>query len=297
MFPSYGQKAELHFKYFPFPVENANWNIYLISGCNNDASADTFLLRYTLSGDTVIQDIQYKRLCIETGDTLSPLTKPIGGIREADRKVYYIGEDFMGNSHEEEMLLYDFTASVGDTIIHDTVSRFYSVVEDIDSILIGEEYRKRYRVDNNSPYHNPDYVIEGIGSVVNGLLGHITEIPTCGEHYWEHICFRENDTVKYVNPAFGECYPARLLTAVQNFDGDRNVYIYPNPVERELIIENNSNETDLSFKIINMFGVMIIKDKLNGNKNIVPFISGPGVYSVIITNKEGVIIKSVKILK
>jgi hypothetical protein len=46
-----------------------------------------------------------------------------------------------------------------------------------------------------------------------------------------------------------------------------------------------------------MFGVMIIKDKLNGSKNIVPFVSGPGVYTIIITNKEGVIIKSVKILK
>ena len=67
----------------------------------------------------------------------------------------------------------------------------------IDSLKIGNEYRKRYN----------KCIIEGIGDVVGGLFGMITPIPTCSECYqeWEFVSFSQNGDCVYKNPAFVDC--------------------------------------------------------------------------------------------
>jgi hypothetical protein len=65
-------------KYFPFPTENARWHIYLLTTCENDSPPDTFLLRYALHGDTVINDHTYSKLCLETGAIADPVIEPVG---------------------------------------------------------------------------------------------------------------------------------------------------------------------------------------------------------------------------
>jgi len=197
-------------QYFPFPAEDAQWNVYLLTTCDNDSPPDTFLLRYALHGDTVINDLAYGRLCLETGDIADPIIEPVGGIREEGKKIYYIGQGFLGSDLSEEVLLYDFTAMVGDTIDHTENGSFRSIVLDVDSILIAGEYRKQYTVDNGWYYHNPDHIVEGIGSIKNGLLGHVSDIPTCGTHFWEHVCFSENGEVKYRNPVYSDCYAGTI---------------------------------------------------------------------------------------
>jgi hypothetical protein len=181
-----GVKAQ---KYFPFPAGNVNWNVYLLSTCEQDKPPDTFLLRYTIHGDTTIKGIVYKKLCLEHGDTSHPVIEPVGGIRELDKKIYYTGKNYLGMFSGNEYLLYDFNKQIGDTVIRDEFGNLITVILEIDSIKIGQEYRKRYKVDNQWLYHNPDYIIEGIGNILDGLLGHITFIPTCGIHYWEQMCF------------------------------------------------------------------------------------------------------------
>ena len=176
--------------YFPFPKEDVNWNVYFLSSCDDDIQPTAYLIRYTIHGDTSINEIMYNKLCIESGDILNPKITSIGGIRELDKKIYFNGQNPIGESPYEEVLLYDFTKLVGDTIKHDSYGQYYSVIEDIDSILIDGSYRKRYKVNISGFFQNPDYIVEGIGSIKNGLLGHITTIPTCGHHYWEHICFQ-----------------------------------------------------------------------------------------------------------
>ena len=213
-------------QYFPFPSENARWNIYLLTTCDNDSPPDTFLLRYALHGDTVINDLAYGRLCLETGDLVDPEIEPVGAIREKDRKIYYIGQGFLGSDLSEEVLLYDFTARVGDTIDHTENRSFRSIVLETDSIQIDGEYRKMYTVDNGWYYHNPDLIVEGIGSIKNGLLGHISDIPTCGTHYWEHVCFSENGEVRYRNPAYSDCYAGRVKSYKSIFGNDTTQWNY-----------------------------------------------------------------------
>lgn len=280
--------------YVPFPKENANWNVYYVGTCHERAP-DTILIRYTIHGDTIINNISYRKLCIEGGDTINPKIRSIGGLREENKKIYYTGETILSATNEE-YLLYDFTKQTGDTIKHNSQGSFYSVILDIDSVLIDEMYRKRYNVDNHWFYQNPDYIIEGIGSVKNGLLGHISDITTCGTHYWEHICFKENGLVKYLNPAFDDCFPDNLLMGTNQTKTDTQIKIYPNPVTNEIQIENNSDK-NLSLKIIDINGRSIIEQQLNDIKTVIKLDVQPGVYHVLIKNKTGQIILTQKIIK
>jgi hypothetical protein len=50
--------------YVPFPKENVNWNVYYVGTCQERAP-DTILIRYAIHRDTIINDISYRKLCIE----------------------------------------------------------------------------------------------------------------------------------------------------------------------------------------------------------------------------------------
>ncbi len=282
--------------YVPFPTENVNWNVFYAGTCQ-EAPPDTSLLRYTIHGVTTINEIQYSKLCIESGDTINPTIQEIGGLREADKKIYYIGQTIIGGGFDDEYLLYDFTKQIGDTIKHDSYGGFYSVILDIDSVLIGDSYRKRYQVDNHWYYQNPDYIIEGIGSVKNGLLGHISNIPTCGTHYWEHICFRENGVVKYLNPSFSDCFPSNLSTGIVQFDYQTDFEIYPNPFSNEIQIENKLNHQNLTFKLIDINGKTLIKKNINDKKVILDLNISSGLYNAMIIDKNGKILMTKKVIK
>ncbi|HNV80700.1 MAG TPA: T9SS type A sorting domain-containing protein [Tenuifilaceae bacterium] len=282
--------------YVPFPTGNVNWNVFYAGTCE-EAPPDSILIRYAIHGDTVINDIQYLKLCIEEGDTLNPIIRGIGGLRENDKKIYYLGETIFSLYCEEEFLLYDFTKQIGDTIKHDPEGLFFSVILDIDSVLIGDGYRKRYSIDNHWFYHNPDYIIEGIGSVVNGLLGHISDIPTCGTHYWEHVCFRENGIVKYLNPAFDECFPSHLLSGVKPPAYEPTIQLYPNPFKNEIVIVNQHNCSDLFFKLIDINGKTVITSSIKGNKVSVPVNISTGIYNAVLIDGSGKILITQKMVK
>jgi len=284
--------------YYPFPVENVNWNVYLEYSLHENPT-DTVLLRYTLHGDTTINLVNYKKLCLESGDTLNPEIETIGGLREQDKKIYFIGQDFLGHPHEEELLLYDFNAQIGDTVKHDNYGTIYSIIENIDSIEIDGEYRKRYKVYASNNYYFPDqeYWIEGIGSIMNGLLGNITSIPLCCYHYWEHICFKENEQVKYLNPSFSECFPDYLLNSMNECFEISKINIYPNPFSNELHIDNIKPHEKIYVRIIDNLGRMIVHKKLTAQNNIiiVPEISGS--FLVLIINNNYQILKKEKIIQ
>jgi hypothetical protein len=282
--------------YVPFPTENVNWNVFYAGTCE-EAPPDTALLRYTIHGDITINENEYSKLCLETGDTINPKVQTIGGLRESEKKIYYIGQTIYTGGFEEEYLLYDFTKQIGDTIKHDSYGIFYSVILNIDSVEIYNSYRKRYKVDNHWFYQNPDYIIEGIGSVKNGLLGHISYIPTCGTHYWEHICFRENGIVKYLNPSFTDCFPSNLLTGIAQFDYETDFEIYPNPFRNKIQIDNKHNQQDLIFRLIDINGKTLIEKNINNDKVTLDLNISSGIYNALILDKTGHILMTKKVIK
>jgi len=285
--------------YYSFVSEKPQWNVYLENSmCQT--SVDTSLLRYYFEGDTTINDTTYHKLVLEKGDTVNPKIRTVGGIREVDKKVYYIGEDQLGHPSYKEILLYDFSKEIGDTIFHDKTSgylNFYSEILEIDSIKIGDKFRKRFKVDNHWFYHNPDYWVEGIGSIKNGLLGHITDIPTCGYRYWEHVCYQENGETMYLNPSYSDCYPNNIISSINTDLRVENIKIYPNPVLNKLHIKNIPDNEKWSIKIINSLGQPIFENKLNSKNNHIDLSNENGLFIIILMDSNGQIIKSEKIIK
>jgi hypothetical protein len=284
-------------EYVPFPLEDATWNIYLESTCDNDSPPDTFLLRYYFEGDTVISDVTYSHLFRESGDTIHPIKTSAGGIREDNKRVYFIGDDFlMSPGTGEELLLYDFNMQINDTIYHSPDGIWKSVVLDIDSIQIGETYRKRYKVNNGWYFHNPDYIIEGIGSIVNGLLGHITDIPTCGTHYWEHVCFFSANQLIYMNPTFSDCSAGVNLNSIKDRISSV-ITIYPNPFNEFISIINSSYKGSISIQVFNAMEQVILGSTKIEQEEIIPIPGSTGLYIAIVKDEEGKVLKKQKLLK
>ncbi len=286
--------------YVPFPTENAQWNVYLESSIS-ERPKDTVLLQYVLNSDTTINQIEYNRLCIKSNGSNTASLIPIGGIREKDKRIYFIGNDLLGNPHNGELLLYDFNIQVGDTVFHNDNGSFFSIIEAMDTVEINGEYRNRYKIspdshNNNFYFPDDEYWIEGIGSIKAGLLGHITMVPTCCYQFWEHICFKENEVVNYLNPTFSDCSASNFLMDVNLFKTDPQIKIYPNPVMNQLQIENNPNE-NLKIKIIDISGRSIIEQPINETKTIIKLDIRSGIYNILITNKIGQITLTQKIIK
>jgi hypothetical protein len=284
--------------YVPFPTENVYWNVYLEYSIS-ESPTDSVLLRYALQGDTIINQITYKKLCIESGDVLNPMIEPVGALREEERKIFFLGKDYLGFFHDEEILLYDFNKEIGDTIFHDINKTSYSVVENIDAIEIAGVDRKRFKIKSNTNYYFQDeeYWIEGIGSIKNGLLGHITMIPTCCYHYWEHICCQVNGEVLFLNPSYDECFPCSLLSSNALQWSGTKIKIYPNPTSEKIYIENNTSERELFITMYDINGRIRLSTKLSEQNNINVLQLEKGVYVVKVTDQNGEVLATARIVK
>lgn len=193
--------------YVPFPSENIQWNVFYASSMYGSPT-DTILLKYTIQGDTIINEVPYHKLCKNIGSDEYPQYIFAGGLREQDKKVYYYGFGYsksnLSSFSNKEYLLYDFNKNTGDSVMFDR-ERWYKIIN-IDSIKIGSNYRKRYEIE--IMYSNrSEFIIEGIGDVNQGLLGMITPIPTCLDCHqeWYFICFSQNGENVYKNPLFIDC--------------------------------------------------------------------------------------------
>lgn len=271
-------------KYVPFPTDNAEWNVMKVV---YDEGVDTLLIQCSLQGDTTINDIAYRKLCKNIGTVDEPLYKGIGGLREQDKKIYVVEPD-LGYSNNE-ILLYDFNKQVGDTLKVDE-DRINYIVTGIDSIKIGNEFRKRYKIEGH--YSDaPAYIIEGIGNVSIGLLGTMIRIPTgiYSEHR-EFICFSQNGETVYLNPAFTDCN-GTVKTGLKDItDTGETVKIYPNPAKDYVQFQfDYPNAQNTSVEIMDYTGREVEIVPVQGLSNYTLNLSSYslGVYFVVVRSAEG----------
>ncbi len=203
-------------QYVPFPTENAEWNVRNSTYYYGYDITTYSVGNYSLRGDTLINGILYKKVCKNLGSIDFPQYLGIGGLREEDKKIYYIG-GFYGNPYgvrgqkidklkecspsvntfdNAEMLLYDFNAKIGDIV---RMGYYVDELMSIDSVKIGDSFRRRYNF-------NSEQIIEGIGSVKKGLLGNLIQMTSCGGgSFPEFICFSQNGEILYKNPTYVDC--------------------------------------------------------------------------------------------
>lgn len=249
---SMAQKSD----YYPFPDSNAQWNMYLSIIIFPNTVYDEFY-SIIISGDTIINGILYHKLTIPFVQSIeksmnSPNTIGYkGGIRQdiINRKVYIIPPDSI-----TEQLLYDFNMQIGDTVRGYIESGFdyKDIVESIDSVLVGSNYHKRWKIN---PYYNI-YFIEGVGSTY-GLIEYSP--GNCVDLEGITItCFRQNGITLYPDTTTN----CDLITSISPIDKKKDpLRIYPNPSQGSITIEFEKSINIKEIRLTDLFGKIILQEQ------------------------------------
>lgn len=173
--------------------------LMVIGGC------DTRTNRFY--GDTIINSKSYLKVH-ETLDSLQQNWYIPGYIYEDtnSNQVYY------RNLDNEEGLIYDFNLSVNDIVEVYNLYMFFPFsipykCYQIDSVLIGNDFRKRFFMSylGNLVPEPDDIWIEGIGSINGVLTSGYSESGWCGG-FFELLCYYENDSLIYMASPFNTCF-------------------------------------------------------------------------------------------
>jgi len=281
------------YKYVSFPDSGAIWSeVYYYP---EPAWPDTVLKppsyeRFTVNGeDTIINEISYKKLYMFYDSVFDKSTATyVGGIREDENKrIYFKGDTVIHYFKPEidypdykEIVLFDFSVNVGDTIsggnYPDVV---WLVVSSIDTIQIGDNLRRRIN------FHTREYTwIEGIGSL-RGLLFTLGGIPTCGAPYNDLICFKQNDEVLYFNNDYSECFPTGIKTRKNSYF---DIKVFPNPSNENIMFSFGKQKieriqiNDSMGRLCDSFDCKMQSDFLLSIEKY-----QPGIYFYVVTNKNG----------
>lgn len=203
-----------------------------------------------------------------------------GGIRTENGKTYGYEQ------YISPMLLMDFTLNVGDTL-NTQISDHY-IINSIDSVLVGNEYRKKFNMSNN---WNSTWMIEGVGH-----KGGLFESMDPFESGSTLICYGEN----YV-PIFGNLNCDITVGVNNDKYENQNIQIYPNPTSGSLTIKLTNFERGMNTCILSdVLGRVIFSEKI-GSANMTDYEihfenCEPGIYllNIVLTNGETINKKIIK---
>jgi hypothetical protein len=240
--------------YYPISDTNAVWDIVLYPDPEDPyPPMHENHFKYRLKGDTLINSITYQKLIrtyINTLCSIDTSTETYGYMRNdiESRKVYY-----RYNYQTEESLLYDFSLQIGDTLkgsVFENSDEF--TVSAIDSILINDNYHKRYSI-NLREFFMYEYLIEGIGTTI-GLIERVSEFWP----FYKLRCFSENGQLGYLDPWATEC---RLETdscyvGIGEITNGPKVLVIPNPAKtNELFSIDLSKSKQEGIKTIDLYDI------------------------------------------
>lgn len=249
--------------YHPFPDSNAVWNINYYWACmGSEPNNDLFSLTY--SGDTIIGSTSYHKLNTpfidhqSVGTCGGGTTGYQGAIRHdgPGKRVYFVPP-----SSGNEQLLYDFNLQVGDTVegYLETNAWPADVVQEIDSVLVGNTYRKRWII--NTCYNIS--LIEGIGSTY-GLIqpspGCVTDLPD-----YAITCFRQNGETLFPDTV-SNCELITAIPAVHPVpDG---LIIRPNPCHGSFSIDFGTLVTKTEIRLTDISGKLVLVEQVDGRQQV-----------------------------
>ena len=223
------------------------------------------------SGDTLIEDVRYMKIMGTVNDSYTIFYTLL---REEDGKVW---ERHLNTS--VETLLYDFTASVGDTLCFGHPGNCF-VLDSISMVQIGGIDRRKFwfglEYDGSGNPRTKETWIEGIGSDY-GLLWSGYYGVYDGWHCL--LCFHQYGELVWQNPEYNTCsYP---YDAVEE-NKDSEIALYPNPVRDRVVIEGIEVA---EVEVYNTLGQMV--KTIQGTNEITVADLPQGVYLLRIADAEG----------
>ncbi len=284
--------------YKPFPTDSAVW------GFNQTGPSGTSYVKEKVKGDTLLGGKNYHKVYSQT----NLLT---GFYREFGKKIYSKINSYADTS---EILIYDFNLNVGDTFYdkrtHPSLGSFkYKyVLTAITTTSLTTDVRKQYTF-SSAGYQGPAniysnlgsacnfYWIEGIGSL-SGIFNNRDALIEGTECYIAALisnasfsylkCF-EHKNVQFMSQS---C----LILNQKEINNDLTFKIYPNPSNSFLNIEleNFSAPKNLTVKLVNLLGQIVLDCKQEKTLNISSLKNG--IYFLQLFDKEN-LIATEKIIK
>lgn len=249
----------------PFPDSTASWSVEFYETPDPWLPYNYYYYRYFLDGDTLINGQTYTRLFeAQTNAALIDTSAAIfiGGIREdSTQKVFFTGPGpsyypiycTFPATNNQEVLLYDFGRSVGDTFYIPVSggNTWLNEVLDIDTISYGGVMRRRFEIRQNG---EQVFQIEGIGSDKGIFYPYCTYF----EWDWTLLCF--SDPSISWNPMNNNCY---LITGLEERVALPKVTITPHPVgpATRLTVESE-NFSPFELEIYNLQGKVLHRQEL-----------------------------------
>ena len=211
-----------------------------------------------LGGDTIIDGIDYRKLDYSTDESQSEWLDYGGYIREtADGKVFYtrLGVD--------EGLIYDFGATLGDTVHvmnHELVPEPLQMVVILEDSILLEDGWHRMLVLEDDDYPGAETWIEGVGSL-SGLVKSCLNAfgSACGDY--DLLCTSDDGIDIYINTEYPSCW--YVSTRIDNKLSLDELKVYPNPANDILNIEGDFLRTGEAFEIrlIDLSGRIVMQDR------------------------------------
>jgi hypothetical protein len=228
------------------------------------------------SGDTLIEDARYMKIMGTVNDSY-PIFYTL--LREEDGKVWK-----RYSIAHPETLLYDFTASVGDTLrIGDFAEEM--VLDSISMVQIGDVDRRKFwfglEYDDMGKPRAKETWVEGVGSDYGLLWSGYYGIPD-GWHCL--LCFHQYGELVWQNPEYNTCtYPYDAV----NENKDSEISVYPNPGNNTLNICTALQNACV--EVYDMNGRMIYGKEITENVtsiNAEGWPSGTYIWKVLANGKE-----------
>jgi hypothetical protein len=275
--------------YWPLPDSDAIWKVTYVYDIPPPIWGYNLYYHYDITGDTVVNGIVYRQLIsthLNACCTQIILYQEYAGAFRNDiteKKVFYLPP-----GHDHDTLLYDFSLSVGDTLPVSYVHWDFPIlyVQNIDSVLVNENYHKRFFLVGE--YGVQALLIEGVGSA-SGLLENVYFFEEGGTLQ----CFEWNDTLNGFGFPWISCGPLPTDTCyvgIKNIkNNDKYMTIYPNPCSTgNIFIKTNNLSLPLDVEIYNTYGSLMKQFRMRQNEFDVSLDGfSKGVYMVIVHSKSG----------
>ena len=227
-------------------------------------------LVHWISDDTLVDGVRYTKVLETRNGEGTPRLATL--LREEDGKVWK-------RKSATDILIYDFTAQVGDTLRFGDFHEFdFFVVDSISIEQIGGKDRRKFWFGLEYDITGEPVAIEtwteGIGSDM-GLLFSGWYYVSGG--YYRALCFHQNGELLWQNEYYGTC----MIDAVEE-EVAPAVSIYPNPVSETVSIEGLE---PAEVQVYNTLGQMVktVKDGHEINMAGLP----QGVYLLRIADADG----------
>lgn len=291
--------------YHPMPSSSAQWNVARCWFFYPGGWHDEYALKMDGS-DTIYNGRSYQKIFIETHHAPgtqydSTYTHFLGGMREANKQVFFISEYQCIDTIER--MVYDFNATQpGDTIFTQVLTNGLTqyiphIVVSLDSVLVGNEFNCRINLRDENDYFTESW-IEGIGSSL-GLTYATYWLLT--DNSYDLTCFYNQDELNYTNPQpqFAFCsaplpdIQCSSSTSVRDISNDHNFIIFPNPAIDVLNIA--AKKSFHSITIINEIGKRMLT--FDETYSIELNVLHVGFYFVQFRDKNDMVMETLKFIK